>query len=157
LPPSLPNLHPLLIHFPIALFTFGLGLDVALVAYWRSAWLDRAATLVQVAGALSSAVAAASGKLAANAIELALAPEAQERLGLHSDWAFFAVVLLFVAAGLRFDASWRDRAESAPRLHRGRRLALAAGLVAAAALLWTASYGGALVYLSGVGVKAPGP
>lgn len=154
MPPLPPHFHPLVVHFPIAIFTFGVALDVVLVTRLHRAWLDRTVTLLEVSAALFAGLAALSGKLAANAIELALSPEAQEGLGRHSDWAFFSVVLLFVAAALRFDAFWRDRAEEAPRWQRGRALALAAGLAAALALLVTSSYGGALVYRHGVGVEA---
>ncbi|HXV60873.1 MAG TPA: DUF2231 domain-containing protein [Vicinamibacteria bacterium] len=149
---SLPNLHPFLVHFPIALFTSAVLADLVLLAWARLAWLDRAATLVYAGAAVSSGAAAWSGKLAEPAAaEGALA----EALGTHGDWAFITVVLFFLVGFLRFDALWRDRAREAPRIHRGRIVAFALALLAQASLLRTAEYGGSLVFRHGVGVIVP--
>jgi uncharacterized membrane protein len=37
---SLPNVHPFLVHFPVALFTMALLLDLSLVAGFRRLWVD---------------------------------------------------------------------------------------------------------------------
>lgn len=149
---SLPNLHPFLVHFPIALFTTAVLVDLVLLARARLAWLDRAATLFYASAAVSSGAAAWSGKFAEPAAaEGALA----EAVGRHGDWAFLTVVLFFLVGFLRFDAFWQDRDRTAPRIHRGRVVAFALALVAQLSLVRTAEYGGTLVFRHGVGVNLP--
>src|SRR3990172_2127472 len=65
---SLPNVHPFLVHFPIALFTAALVGDLSLVAGFRHLWVDRAALLGLGASALSSFATAWSGKLASDSL-----------------------------------------------------------------------------------------
>lgn len=150
---SLPNVHPFLVHFPIAIFTTALGCDLALWLGARRPWLDRSAVLLYVTAALTSGAAALTGKLAADAMASEIPAPVDEAIALHGDWAFFSVVLLFVVAALRFDASWRDRMDRAPKLHRVRLVALVIALGAQWVLVHTAARGGELVYHYGVGVR----
>ena len=150
---SLPNLHPFLVHFPIALFSTALVCDVALLVRFRRSWLDRTAVLLYVTAALSSGAAAVSGKLAERSMAEHLEKSVVELVGSHGDWAFFSVVLFFAMAFFRFDAIWRDRAEPEPRASRSRLAVLALALVAEWAVLQTASRGGELVYRHAVGIE----
>ncbi len=149
---SLPNVHPFLVHFPVALFTMALLLDLSLVAGFRHVWVDRAALLGLGASALSSLATAWSGKLAADSLTPTLNDAAVAAVGSHGDWAFATVVLFFVVAAVRLEALWRDRESPKPRLNRARLLALPLALVAEGCLLATAGRGGELVYRHGVGV-----
>jgi uncharacterized membrane protein len=150
---SLPNVHPFLVHFPIALFTAAFLADVLLALWFRSAWLDRAALAAYGASALASLSAAVSGKLAADALTPSLDERASAAVAAHGDWAFGTVVLFFAVALLRLEAVWRDRDSSAPRLTRTRLLALPLALAAFVCLLAVAGKGGELVYRHGVGVS----
>lgn len=98
---SLPNIHPFLVHFPVALFTTALLLDLSLVSYFRLAWVDRAAVLGFGASALSSLATAWSGKLAADALTPGLDEATAAAVASHGDWAFATVVLFFLVAILR--------------------------------------------------------
>jgi uncharacterized membrane protein len=150
--PSLPNVHPFLVHFPIALFTAAVVADCLLVGGIRSAWLDRAAVSVYFASAVTSLATAWSGKLAADALTPALEVPVAAAVASHGDFAF-ATVLLFFGVGLvRLEALWRDRESLRPRLNRARLIALPLALAAEACLLATAARGGELVYRHGVGV-----
>jgi uncharacterized membrane protein len=149
---SLPNVHPFLVHFPVALFTVSLLLDVGVVAGFRRLWADRMALFGFGASALTSLATAWSGKLAADSLTPALDEGAQAAVSSHGDWAFATVVLFFLVALVRVEASWRDRESPSPRLNRARLLALPLALLAEACLLATAGRGGDLVYRHGVGV-----
>jgi uncharacterized membrane protein len=149
---SLPNVHPFLVHFPIATFTTALLLDLSLVAGFRHLWVDRAALFGFGASALTSLATAWSGKLAADSLRPSLDEATAAAVASHGDWAFATVVLFFVVALVRLEALWRDRESPAPRLNRARLLALPLALVAEGCLLATAGRGGELVYRHGVGV-----
>ena len=149
---SLPNIHPFLVHFPVALFTTALLADLVLCARFRETWLDRAALSTFGIAALLSLATAWSGKLAADALTPSLNEAAAAAVGSHGDWAFATVLLFFAVAVVRFDALWRDRALPFPRLTKPRLLALPLAILAEACLLTTAGRGGELVYRHGVGV-----
>jgi uncharacterized membrane protein len=149
---SLPNVHPFLVHFPIALFTSALLADVALVALCRKPWLDKAALLGFAASALSSLATALSGKLAADSLAVPPNDPVASVVSSHGDWAFATVVLFCLVAIVRVEAFWRDRKSPAPTLNRARLLSLPLSLAAEGCLLATAERGGELVYRHGVGV-----
>jgi uncharacterized membrane protein len=153
---ELPNWHPFLVHFPVALFSSAVLCDVALIVRYRYSWLDRATLMLYCGATLSSIATAVSGKLAANRLLPEAGPEAVELIGRHGDWAFLTVVIFFVATLARFDSWWRDRANERPRAHRFRLAALVLALIGEVALLVTASRGGAAVYRHGVGVEMHG-
>jgi uncharacterized membrane protein len=151
----LPGVHPFLVHYPIALFSFALLCDLALVIRFRLAWLDRAALLCYAAAALASLAAALSGKISADRLLPAVDVEAATLMGSHGDWAFLTVVLLVAVLAARIEAHLRDRGREAPSPHRIRLAALALALFAGFSLFMTASRGGELVYRFGVGVGGP--
>ena len=153
---SLPNWHPFLVHFPVALYTTAFVCDVSLLVRFRRAWLDRASVLLYVGAALTSGAAALSGKSAADAMADSLAPVVNEAVALHGEWAFFSVILLFVVAAMRFDTTWRDRRGAHPTLHRMRLATVAVSMVALGVVVNTAGRGGELVYRYRVAVQDRG-
>lgn len=154
--PLLPNWHPFFVHFPVALFCTALVCDLSLLARFRCAWLDRAAVLLYASAALGSGAAALTGKLAADAMETELTPEVNDAVAYHGDWAFFAVVSLFVVAAMRFDTVWRDRDAERPTPHRMRLVTIVVSMVVGAVVVHTAARGGELVYRYGVAVEERG-
>ncbi len=116
-------------------------------------WLDRAVVLIYGLAALGSGMTVASGKLAENSMMGRLDPAVSELVAAHGEWAFGSVLGLLLTAFLRFDLSWRDRAESFPRPNGRRYAALAIAFIAVFVLLQTAGRGGELVYRHGVGVE----
>lgn len=150
---SLPNVHPLLVHFPLALAFTALGLDVFCLTL-RRPWLDRATVTLYGLAAVSGVVTAISGKVAFEGFAQVSA-RAESVAGEHSDWAFLSIILLFVVLVLRFEALWRDRAEAVVRRAPIRWLALVLSIGAQVALFETASHGGELVFRHGLGVSGP--
>jgi len=152
----LPNWHPFLVHFPIALYTTAFVCDLSLLVRFRRGWLDRACVLLYVGAALGSGAAALSGKLAANAMADSLEPDVNDAVALHGEWAFFSVVLLFLVAAMRFDATWRDRGSAHPTFNRMRLAAIAVSVIALGAVVLTAARGGELVFRYRVAVQDRG-
>jgi uncharacterized membrane protein len=147
-----PSLHPAFVHFPVALISTALGLDVACLVFRRQIWLDRAAATLHILGFFTAGAAVIAGKLAQNSLG-SLSPEINALVEKHSEWAFLALVAFFLLAGLRFDTAWRDRERSEIQLHHRRFQAL----VLAALTLWvvfqTATRGASLVFDHGVAVE----
>jgi len=142
---SLPNLHPALVHFPVALLLTAFGLDLACLVLRRLTWLDRAATTLYVLGALGAGAAYLSGDAAADSM-VDLSGAAQAALAEHERFALLTLVAAAVTALLRLLVSWLGRKDKRIVVGAFRFLALAASLATQGLLLVAADHGGALVF-----------
>ncbi len=139
----MPNLHPLIVHFPIALLLLSLILET--IAFFRkSSGLSRAAWWNQIAGSAGLALTVTSGLFAENTVPIA--GDARDLFERHELLAFlsaaiFALLLL-----------WRIAARG--NIPRQSPTAYFVLLVAGVAcVLIGAWYGGEMVYRYGVGVQ----
>lgn len=148
IPDWAPNIHPMVVHFPIGLLFIAVLLDLLQWIPPLRNRLHASAVLLYVFGALGAVAAFWTGRSAADTVHVTV--EAQTVLSDHDDRAlytliFFAVfavarVVLFV---LRFDRS------------RISLIAVPVAGIGGLALLWsTAELGKELVYKHGVGVAA---
>lgn len=141
-------LHPMAVHFPIALLT--LGLAVCALDAWRGrpGWLAVAVSWLLWLGTASAWAAVGLGLLAERTAEHV--PMAWETLAHHEELAYWTAGLFTALSAWRF---WLHRREyRIPRLMRAGFLA--AWMAAAGLLLYTAQHGGELVYGYGMGVAA---
>jgi uncharacterized membrane protein len=141
----MPNIHPVLVHFPIALLSAAAGLDLVAWAFWRNRPLRQVATLLYVLGTGGALAAYFTGRSAEPTIHLPGMAHAVVKE--HWDWAF-RTVWFFGAATLVRLVLLRRRD---PKPSVVAVLALA-GLVGVGLLLETGDRGGRLVYEHGVGV-----
>ncbi|HXZ96456.1 MAG TPA: DUF2231 domain-containing protein [Burkholderiales bacterium] len=149
------HVHPILVHFPIVLFTVAVALDVFNLSVGRD--LSERQCLPQVAlgalflGSLFAVAAAIVGDMALDkAIELGFprAPlEEHEEFGLATMWIFAGITIVRVLAW------WR---QFSLKGWRGWVLA-AVGIVGVAVLITAAYHGGELVYKIGVNVAPVKP
>jgi uncharacterized membrane protein len=142
-----PNLHPLVIHFPIVLWIAATAIDLAHVVFQRPAWLGPAATSLYVAGAASALVAYLTGVQAGSTVFIPgmAHPLVQShgRLALVTAWYLAGAAVIRIAARRAGSSAWP-----------GRVLPLAAGIIGVLLLQQTAERGARLVYEQGVGVIA---
>jgi uncharacterized membrane protein len=141
-----PNLHPLVIHFPIVLVMTAAVVDLVDVAFERSPWLKAATTTLYVTGALSLIVAYWTGLEAAATV---LIPGmAHPVMTEHRQWALATMGYVSTIAALRLLVLRGNGGRS-----RRRRLALLAiGLVSIILVQQTAERGARLVYEYGTGI-----
>jgi len=132
----LQNIHPLIVHFPIAL------LFTAALMYWlgflarRESWQWTGLWTLGL-GAVGAAAAAATGLYAAPGVMLA--PSVKAALLTYHKWIMISVLILSAALAL-----WALAARPMPVRGRGAFLALL--LVVAALIAKGADYGGRMVY-----------
>lgn len=89
IPEWAPNIHPLLVHFPIAIILLAVLMDLLNFFLPDKWWDDLKTTILYGAGAVSAIAAYYSGTLAADSVFLPSA--AQSVLNEHADWATWTV------------------------------------------------------------------
>ena len=142
----LQNIHPLVVHFPIAL------LWAAALMYWlgfvarRESW-QWTGLWTLVLGALGAVAAVGSGLYAAPGVMLA--PSVKTALLVYHKRIMISVLILSVALAL-----WAAVARPMPA--RGRGVFLAMLVVVAALIAKGADYGGRMVYDYNAGGSACG-
>jgi uncharacterized membrane protein len=146
IPSWAPNIHPLVIHFPIVLLMTAAVVDLVDVAFERSPWLKAATTTLYVTGAISLIVAFVTGTQAGSTV---LVPGmAYPVLKAHRQWALVTMTYCIVVAALRLALLRGDGGRS-----RRRRVALLGiGLVSVFLIQQTAERGARLVYEFGTGI-----
>lgn len=148
---SLPNIHPAVVHFPIALLPVAVILDLLLMGLEQQrGWLERAAASLYVGAALGCGAAFWAGRQAVDALP-PLAPSVQLYVNQHADSALYVLWLVGVLSVARAALTIVD-----PKANRRvpRAALLLVALVAVGLVFRTADLGGALVYQHGVGVAA---
>jgi uncharacterized membrane protein len=137
----MPNIHPLIVHFPIALLTIGIVFDV-LGLLSKNNELSRVGWWMQVAGTFGLMAAVVTGLLAQQTVVIsAAAHDAFE----HHEQIAFIVSAVFAALLL-----WRiaSRTQLPQRYRILFLLLFLFGLV----VMWLGAwYGGEMVYRFGVG------
>lgn len=139
----MPNLHPFVVHFPIALLTVSFAFD--LVAFLRqNEALGRTAWWMFATGVVGLIGAVVTGLLAERSITLPVA--AASAFETHEQIAFLASTLYAILA------LWR--LASRTYLPAGREQIYLALSFCGVLLIWAGAwYGGELVYVYGAGVQ----
>ena len=149
IPEWAPNVHPMIVHFPLVLLFVAAAVDALALAF-RVRWpgLRLGATGLYTAGAATALAAFFSGRAAATSVMLP--PGAIALLAAHAEWAERTVWFFGVYAVGRRARDWRLRRPSRPR----DATLLIAGALGLALLFGTGERGARLVYEQGVGVAA---
>ena len=149
-PDWLPNLHPIVVHFPIALLPAAALVDlVSLFSPQRRAPRDTA-TWLYLAGTAFAVLAYFSGRSGAEA--MTLWPVVEPLVDAHESWAFRTTWCFAFFASLRLAVSY---------IFPPRPVILVMAFVLAVGglvmLFETAEHGAVLVYQHGVGVRGAIP
>ena len=146
LPAWAPGIHPLIIHFPIALLSLAVGLTVVDLFYSRK-WLLKATAGLYILGTLGALTSYISGRLAADSIGLNL--KAEVAIGTHSDWALYTLMYFVGLSIIYYLVKFILKRNTLAIRSLLAVLALAGFFI----LAKTAEYGGRLVFEYGLGVK----
>ncbi len=146
LPDWAPGIHPLIIHFPIALLALAVGLTV-LDLFYSQKWLQNATLGLYVLGSVSALAAYFSGRDAADSIGLNL--KAEVAIGTHSDWGLYTLLYFAVLTLTYFGAKFILKQNTMTIRVLLAVMAMAGFFI----LAQTAEYGGRLVFEYGLGVK----
>ena len=139
--PGMESVHPLVVHFPIALLLSAVAVDGLALALKRPS-IHRVALWNLVLGTVGAAVAVLSGLQAEDVAKHSF--EIWQILELHKRLGITTLILGIMMSGLRL--ARRDRLT--PRVRLATLVVMAA---MASTLTWGASLGGRLVYEFGVG------
>jgi uncharacterized membrane protein len=147
IPDWAPNIHPLIVHFPIGLLLAAAAIDCAAWIYRCHRSLRFAATVLYVSGTISLIVAYFTGRAAAETVWLP--GMAHAAIKAHWDWAFRTVTFFGAMTVLRVVLLWRQGPTPKPAAIGALALV---GLVGVVLIVETADRGARLVYGHGVGI-----
>jgi len=148
LPDWMSNIHPLIIHFPIALLIIAVIADLASLLFNRYEWLRPASIALYTVGALGTIAAYFSGKQAADIVDFP--PPSYPVISEHADLALYTMLFFGIYALIRLFLRWKA-------LDQKSLVAWGLFFIAAGGLFLikaTADHGGELVYRFGVGTAA---
>jgi len=146
LPDWAPNIHPMIIHFPIALWLVAVLFDF--LSLLRSeTWLRNSAMSLYGLAAISALAAYFSGD---QAIDMVAIPfQGELTASNHSDWGHYTLYFFIAYALIRLLLIWKQ-------WDKKKIVAIALfvlGVVGMGMVANTADIGGKLVYKYGVGTK----
>lgn len=140
-----PNIHPIIVHFPIALLASALVVDLIGLVMRQKSGIRDAATWLYCAGAATAIAAYFSGESGADA--MLLPAEVAPLVSEHADWAFRTTWFFAFFASARLAVSY-----ILPPKPVVLGTAFMVGLAGIGLMFETAERGAMLVYQHGLGV-----
>lgn len=151
LPEWAPNVHPLIIHFPIAVLAVAVVIDLISLFARKWAGYRITAVLLFVLGAISALVAYLTGRDAADGLDLPASVIAH--VTDHADWAGATVWFFGIYAVVRLLALWFDIKGRRWAQIRAHSLLFLLGAGGYYLVVRTGDQGAKLVYAFGAGVQ----
>ena len=144
LPAWVPNLHPLVVHFPIAMLTAAFVVDLIAFVVPHPSKAGNISTWLYTIGASLAVLAYFSGDAAAQTVSISL--DAIPVLQAHSDWAFRATWSFVFFSSIRLAMSYIH-----PPTTRQRLVTFFIAMVSLSALSYKELYSSRLDYEKGLG------
>jgi uncharacterized membrane protein len=146
LPSGVPNLHPMLVHFPIGILTTAVVFDLFAFSLNQRIFLKHGAASLYLLGTIAMAVAYLSGREAA--VMVFTPGIAHGLVGEHWTWAMWTLVYFSMLTFGRLVANWFLSSEKLVLW----TFFLIGGIIGLLILTVMADRGARLVYEYGVGV-----
>ena len=140
LPAWVPNLHPLVVHFPIAMLTAAFVVDLIAFVVPHPSKAGNISTWLYTIGASLAVLAYFSGDAAVRTVSISL--DAIPVLQAHSDWAFRATWSFVFFSSIRLAMSYIH-----PPTTRQRLVTFFIAMVSLCALSFTVLYGLSLIHI----------
>lgn len=140
-----PNIHPMIVHFPIAILILAIGLNLIAFFLPENWWDEKKTTFIYVLGSIAAIITYFTGRSAADTVFLPT--EAQSVLTDHADWALWTVLFFGIYSILRIALHWFKKLETKSI----QVFALVLALPGLFFLFETGEYGATMVYGYGVG------
>jgi uncharacterized membrane protein len=151
IPDWAPNIHPMVVHFPIAIL--GIAIFFDFISFFMSRekkwWTEEATAFLYGIGALAAIIVYYTGTLAADSVAASAAAESV--MSNHADWAWWTIWFYGIYAVARIAATWWSSEKHRLKFHLGFFLLSFGGLFL---LFQTGDHGARMVFEYGVGVQA---
>jgi len=95
-----PNIHPMIIHFPLVLLIFAVLFDTAGLILKKFTWLEKSALLLYLLGTIAAGVAFLTGRTAADGLDIPVI--AMRAVNDHADWAEITLWFFIIYTIVRF-------------------------------------------------------
>jgi len=143
LPDWAPNIHPMLVHFPIAILAVAIFFDFVSFFLPREKkwWTEEATAFLYGVGAVAAIVIYYTGILAANSVNAS--EQAEAVMKIHRSWAWWTVWFYGAYAVLRIIATWWSSERHRMKFHIGFFLLSFIGMYF---LYQTGEHGAKMVY-----------
>lgn len=149
LPEWAPNIHPMLVHFPLAIFFFAAFMDLLTFFLDKKWWDEKKTAVTYFIGAVAAVIVYFTGKMAADSIEIPKV--AYDAVGGHAGWAEWTIWFFGIYAVVRLVMSAIGKVEN-NKVHVTFFLLSLIGLFF---LYETGEHGAKLVFNYGLGTSHP--
>lgn len=148
IPEWAPNIHPMLVHFPIAILAVAIFFDF--VSFFLSRekkwWTEEATAFLYGVGAVAAIIVYYTGTLAADSVNASAA--AEEVMQMHASWAWWTIWFYGFYAVARIIATWWANERHRLKFHVGFFLLSLIGMFM---LYETGEHGAEMVFGYGLG------
>lgn len=145
IPEWAPNIHPLLVHFPIVLLIAAVLFDTIGLVFKKLKWLEKSALLLYVVGTIAIIVTYFTGQSAADSIDIP--SKAIPAVTDHADWAEITLWFFIVFSIVRLSTGlWIKSAKQAFTV-----VIVIIGFIGIYLLYLTGDHGAKLVFGYGLG------
>ena len=106
LPDWMPNIHPLIVHFPIALLVIAVLFDAVRLVFKKASWLHKTVLALYTTGSIGLIAAFLTGRRAVETVSVT--GDAIPAVTSHEDWALYTLIYFLVFTAIRFVTWWKE-------------------------------------------------